>query len=83
MLRSIVKGTFVSTQVLNKFMDILLKCKKKKKCLRWAWYLETLLRKRLAMIKTRKPNGKYPEFNISFQAKMDFLNQLYYMPKRA
>lgn len=30
MLRSIVKGTFVSTQVLNKFMDILLKCKKKK-----------------------------------------------------
>lgn len=30
MLRSIVKGTFVSTQVLNKFMDILLKYKKKK-----------------------------------------------------
>lgn len=29
MLRSIVKGTFVSTQVLNKFMDILLKCEKK------------------------------------------------------
>lgn len=82
-----MKGTLVSTQVLNKFMDILLKCKKqktkKKPCLRWAWYPETLLRNRLAMIKTRKPNGKYPEFNISFQAKMDFLNQLYYMPKKA